>query len=83
MHIHIKLCVCFDVSIQLIVKAEDVNCISVDWPTWKEAEYSQAANNIRVVGAQVAYMMSSMRVSTRNKNTHTLRVNVTIETYTH
>ncbi|XP_063048192.1 pancreatic triacylglycerol lipase-like [Engraulis encrasicolus] len=47
----------------LIVKAEDVNCISVDWPTWKEAEYSQAANNIRVVGAQVAYMMSFMRDS--------------------
>ncbi|XP_018427682.1 PREDICTED: pancreatic triacylglycerol lipase-like [Nanorana parkeri] len=33
---------------------EDVNCIAVDWSGGSRTTYSQASNNIRVVGAEVA-----------------------------
>ncbi|XP_031434847.1 inactive pancreatic lipase-related protein 1 isoform X2 [Clupea harengus] len=48
---------------KLMLKVEDVNCISVDWTTGGRTQYSQAANNIRVVGAQLANMMSVMKNS--------------------
>ncbi|XP_044881268.1 pancreatic lipase-related protein 2-like [Mauremys mutica] len=37
---------------------EDVNCISVDWSGGSKCEYTQASNNIRVVGAEVAYFIN-------------------------
>ncbi|XP_053306318.1 pancreatic lipase-related protein 2-like, partial [Spea bombifrons] len=40
-----------------LLQVEDVNCISVDWSGGSITLYSQAANNIRVVGAEVAYFL--------------------------
>lgn len=39
-----------------ILKSEGVNCIAVEWKMGVKTEYAQAANNARVVGAQVAHM---------------------------
>uniref|UniRef100_UPI00398E8F70 pancreatic lipase-related protein 2-like n=1 Tax=Pristiophorus japonicus TaxID=55135 RepID=UPI00398E8F70 len=38
-------------------KIEDVNCICVDWVRGSRTLYDQAANNIRVVGAEMAYFI--------------------------
>ncbi|XP_026788204.2 pancreatic triacylglycerol lipase [Pangasianodon hypophthalmus] len=43
---------------KLILSVEDINCICVDWKSGSRTLYTQAANNIRVVGAQIAYMIS-------------------------
>ncbi|XP_030425564.1 inactive pancreatic lipase-related protein 1-like [Gopherus evgoodei] len=42
-------------------EVEDVNCISVDWSGGSRCLYSQAANNIRVVGAEVAYFIKVLK----------------------
>ncbi|KAG8517421.1 Inactive pancreatic lipase-related protein 1 [Galemys pyrenaicus] len=39
---------------------EEVNCICVDWKKGSQTTYFQAANNVRVVGAQVAQMLSML-----------------------
>ncbi|XP_068114030.1 pancreatic triacylglycerol lipase-like isoform X2 [Hyperolius riggenbachi] len=36
---------------------EDVNCICVDWSGGSRTGYTQASNNIRVVGSEVAYFL--------------------------
>ncbi|XP_028279243.1 inactive pancreatic lipase-related protein 1-like [Parambassis ranga] len=41
-----------------MVQWENVNCIAVEWKTGVRTQYAQAANNARVVGAQVASMIS-------------------------
>ncbi|XP_004612009.2 inactive pancreatic lipase-related protein 1 [Sorex araneus] len=41
-------------------QVEQVNCICVDWKKGSQTTYTQAANNIRVVGAQVAQMISML-----------------------
>ncbi|XP_068953673.1 inactive pancreatic lipase-related protein 1-like [Petaurus breviceps papuanus] len=38
-------------------QVEQVNCICVDWEGGSQTTYTQAANNIRVVGAEVANMI--------------------------
>uniref|UniRef100_A0A4W3K2L0 Triacylglycerol lipase n=1 Tax=Callorhinchus milii TaxID=7868 RepID=A0A4W3K2L0_CALMI len=38
-------------------KVENVNCICVDWKGGSRTLYSQAVSNIRVVGAEVAYLI--------------------------
>ncbi|XP_068113984.1 pancreatic triacylglycerol lipase-like [Hyperolius riggenbachi] len=38
-----------------LLQVEDVNCIVVDWGGGSGPDYTQAANNIRVVGAEIAY----------------------------
>ncbi|XP_075071209.1 pancreatic triacylglycerol lipase-like [Mixophyes fleayi] len=40
-----------------MLAVEDVNCFTVDWRGGSIALYSQASNNIRVVGAEVAYFI--------------------------
>ncbi|KAM4636855.1 pancreatic triacylglycerol lipase-like [Discoglossus pictus] len=40
-----------------LFQVEDVNCISVDWSGGSRTLYTQASNNIRVVGAEVAYFV--------------------------
>ncbi|XP_073540717.1 pancreatic lipase-related protein 2-like isoform X2 [Phyllobates terribilis] len=44
---------------QAILTAEDVNCIGVDWRSGSGsvALYVQAANNARLVGAEIAYLL--------------------------
>lgn len=46
-----------------MLSIEDINCICVDWKSGSRTLYTQAANNIRVVGAQVAYMISIFQAS--------------------
>ncbi|KAL7890065.1 hypothetical protein AOLI_G00023230 [Acnodon oligacanthus] len=46
-----------------MLTVEDVNCICVDWKSGSRTLYTQAANNIRVVGAQVAQMIGIFRDS--------------------
>ncbi|XP_070116570.1 inactive pancreatic lipase-related protein 1 isoform X4 [Equus przewalskii] len=41
-------------------KVEEVNCICVDWKKGSQTTYTQAANNVRVVGAQVAQMLGML-----------------------
>ncbi|XP_069837860.1 inactive pancreatic lipase-related protein 1-like [Dendropsophus ebraccatus] len=40
-----------------LLQVSDVNCFSVDWHGGSAALYSQAANNARVVGAELAYFI--------------------------
>lgn len=46
-------------------KVEEVNCICVDWKKGSQTTYTQAANNVRVVGAQVAQLLGVLSVSPR------------------
>lgn len=46
-----------------MVQWENVNCIAVEWKTGVRTQYAQAANNARVVGAQVASMISFLMVN--------------------
>lgn len=50
---------------QNLFEVEEVNCICVDWKRGSQTTYTQAANNVRVVGAQVAQMISMLSVSGR------------------
>uniref|UniRef100_A0A8C5WI38 Triacylglycerol lipase n=1 Tax=Leptobrachium leishanense TaxID=445787 RepID=A0A8C5WI38_9ANUR len=40
-----------------MLSVEDVNCFCVDWSGGSRTLYTQAANNVRVVGAEVAYFV--------------------------
>ncbi|XP_054019610.1 inactive pancreatic lipase-related protein 1 [Dryobates pubescens] len=40
-----------------MLSVEDVNCICVDWKKGSRCQYTQAANNVRVVGAEIAYFV--------------------------
>ena len=46
---------------QVLLKVEDVNCINVDWINGS-LEYIHAVNNLRVVGAEVAYLTDVLMV---------------------
>ncbi|KAM8924240.1 pancreatic triacylglycerol lipase-like [Pelodytes ibericus] len=41
-----------------MLTVEDVNCFCVDWSGGSRTLYTQASNNIRVVGAEVAYFIT-------------------------
>lgn len=47
-----------------MLTVEDVNCIAVDWKKGARCQYSQASNNVRVVGAEIAYFISVLAVRT-------------------
>ncbi|KAM4033001.1 pancreatic triacylglycerol lipase-like isoform 1-T1 [Anomaloglossus baeobatrachus] len=40
-----------------MLQVEDVNCFCIDWSGGSRTLYTQASNNIRVVGAEVAYFI--------------------------
>ncbi|XP_067833169.1 inactive pancreatic lipase-related protein 1-like [Heptranchias perlo] len=40
-----------------ILRVDNVNCICVDWRGGSQCPFSQAAQNIRVVGAEIAYFL--------------------------
>nr|XP_028585974.1 inactive pancreatic lipase-related protein 1-like [Podarcis muralis] len=42
-------------------QVEDVNCICIDWSSGSRCPYTQASNNIRVVGAEVAYFVNVLQ----------------------
>lgn len=48
-----------------MVKRENVNCVAVEWKKGVKTPYAQAANNVRVVAAQVAAMITFLMVNTR------------------
>lgn len=56
-------------------QVEEVNCICVDWKRGSQTTYTQAANNVRVVGAQVAQMIDILVVSGPNMGWST-KVNI-------
>ncbi|XP_007518517.1 pancreatic lipase-related protein 2 [Erinaceus europaeus] len=41
-------------------KVEQVNCICVDWSQGSRTEYTQAVHNIRVVGAEIAFLVQQL-----------------------
>lgn len=43
---------------------ESVNCICVDWKGGSRTGYTQASQNIRIVGAEVAYFVEVLKVIT-------------------
>lgn len=49
---------------QNLFKVESVNCICVDWKGGSQASYPQASLNIQIVGAEVAYFVKVLQVST-------------------
>ncbi|XP_014704751.3 pancreatic lipase-related protein 2 [Equus asinus] len=55
-----------------ILQVETANCISVDWSSGAKAEYTQAVQNIRIVGAETAYLIQqlSTELSYNPKNVH-------------
>lgn len=50
-----------------MVKVENVNCIAVEWKKGVEAQYAVAANNARVVAAQVASMITFLMENYKQK----------------
>lgn len=48
-----------------MVKRENVNCVAVEWKKGVKTPYAQAANNVRVVAAQVAAMITFLMVNSR------------------
>lgn len=46
------------------MKSENVNCIAVEWKKGMKTRYAQAANNARLVAAQVASMITFLMVNT-------------------
>lgn len=45
-----------------MVAVEDVNCIAVDWEDGAKCTYFIAASNIRVLGAEIAYLINTFTV---------------------
>ncbi|XP_039727032.1 pancreatic lipase-related protein 2-like isoform X1 [Pteropus medius] len=41
-------------------KVEQVNCICVDWRHGAQVQYTQAVHNIRVVGAEIAFLLQGL-----------------------
>uniref|UniRef100_A0A8C6SSZ6 Triacylglycerol lipase n=1 Tax=Neogobius melanostomus TaxID=47308 RepID=A0A8C6SSZ6_9GOBI len=41
-----------------MLKRQSVNCVVVEWKKGVQTSYAQAANNVRVVGAQTAHMIT-------------------------
>lgn len=49
-------------SPQLLLEVENINCIAVDWKEGAKGTYVSAVNNIRVLGAEVAYFITALQV---------------------
>lgn len=48
---------------QKMFKVEQVNCICVDWRRGARTQYTQAVHNIRVVGAEIAFLVQGLSVN--------------------
>ncbi|KAM3666260.1 pancreatic triacylglycerol lipase [Ammospiza maritima maritima] len=44
-----------------MLTVEDVNCICVNWQRGAMCSYTQAANNVRIVGAEIAYFVNVLK----------------------
>ncbi|XP_012519326.1 PREDICTED: pancreatic triacylglycerol lipase [Propithecus coquereli] len=47
-----------------LFEVESVNCFCVDWKGGSRTTYTQASQNIRIVGAEVAYFVEVLQVTT-------------------
>uniref|UniRef100_A0A674HM46 Triacylglycerol lipase n=1 Tax=Taeniopygia guttata TaxID=59729 RepID=A0A674HM46_TAEGU len=45
----------------LLLEVENINCIAVDWKEGAKGTYASAVNNIRVLGAEVAYFLTVLQ----------------------
>ncbi|KAM6104910.1 pancreatic lipase-related protein 2-like [Pterocles gutturalis] len=45
----------------LLLEVENINCIAVDWKEGAKGTYISAVNNIRVLGAEVAYFIKTLQ----------------------
>ncbi|KAM6067740.1 pancreatic lipase-related protein 2-like isoform 2-T2 [Chlamydotis macqueenii] len=45
----------------LLLEVENINCIAVDWKEGAKGTYVSAVNNIRVIGAEVAYFLKTLQ----------------------
>ncbi|KAM8924745.1 pancreatic lipase-related protein 2-like [Pelodytes ibericus] len=43
-----------------MLTVEDVNCFCIDWSGGSRTLYTQASNNVRVVGAEIAYFVNTL-----------------------
>ncbi|MBN3295888.1 LIPP lipase, partial [Amia calva] len=50
-----------EARVRLMLKIEDINCICVDWKRGGRTLYTQSAQNIRIIGAQMADMIESFQ----------------------
>uniref|UniRef100_A0A8C9FUB2 Triacylglycerol lipase n=1 Tax=Pavo cristatus TaxID=9049 RepID=A0A8C9FUB2_PAVCR len=48
----------YQVRTNRMLTVEDVNCIAVSWKKGARCQYTQASNNVRVVGAEIAYFVN-------------------------
>ncbi|XP_031156262.1 inactive pancreatic lipase-related protein 1-like [Sander lucioperca] len=48
---------------KVMLKLENVNCIAVEWKKGVTTQYVQAANNARVLAAQVAFMITFLKAN--------------------
>ncbi|XP_062958753.1 pancreatic triacylglycerol lipase-like [Cynocephalus volans] len=46
-----------------MLQVESVNCICVDWKSGSRTTYSKATQNVRIVGAEVAYLVEFLQSS--------------------
>ena len=47
---------------QLLLEVENINCVAVDWKEGAKGTYVSAVNNIRVIGAELAYLLEILQV---------------------
>lgn len=47
---------------QLLLEVENINCIAVNWEDGAKGTYISAVNNIRVIGAEIAYFLETLQV---------------------
>lgn len=50
-------------SCQNIIQVENANCICVDWKGGSRTGYTQATQNVQIVGAEIAYLVKALQVS--------------------
>lgn len=53
---------CFHVFYQFMFHTEDVNCILTDWRGGSSGFYTDAVNNVRIVGAELVYLVNLLEV---------------------
>lgn len=61
-HACLLLFSCFHVFPQFMFHTEDVNCILTDWRGGSSGLYTEAVNNVRIVGAELVYLVNLLEV---------------------
>lgn len=58
----LPLLCCFPALHQFMFHSEDVNCILTDWRGGSSGLYTDAVNNVRIVGAELEYLVNFLEV---------------------